>query len=230
MNRKLSIYDIELGARDIILRLDLDIALSKFTPPPKVADMTSHKSLDAPGSVGKDSKLNVKNSELGSVVSASPLGAEEDYWRQRQILDHSWVKKTVQELRMCMERMVNRVFIIGNLGEKHGKIKGENSMKIIQHELAQHIHDVPIHLLADGNKSDFLERKQQDEFADNCIYVVENLNFYAEEFGYVEPTPKPEPPPEEVKEEPPKEEVSQPKDSKGGKNSKKEDSRALESQ
>lgn len=81
VNRKLSIYDIELGARDIILRLDLDIPLSKFQAPLKANDMLSHKSLDAPASVGKDSKLNVKNSELGSVVSASPLGAEEDYWR-----------------------------------------------------------------------------------------------------------------------------------------------------
>ena len=34
-----------------------------------------------------------------------------------------------------MERMANRVFILGNLGEKAGKIKGENSMKIIQHKL-----------------------------------------------------------------------------------------------
>lgn len=41
INRKLSIYDIELGARDIILRLDLDIALSKFVEPPKVLDMIS---------------------------------------------------------------------------------------------------------------------------------------------------------------------------------------------
>lgn len=81
VNRKLSIYDIELGARDILLRLDLDIPLSKFTAPIKANDMLSHKSLDAPASVGKDSKVNVKNSELGSVVSSSPLGAEEDYWR-----------------------------------------------------------------------------------------------------------------------------------------------------
>jgi hypothetical protein len=67
-------------------------------------------------SVGKDSKGKDKNSDAGSAVSISPLGEEEHYWKTRQILDHSWVKKTVLELRMCMERMVNRVFIIGNLG------------------------------------------------------------------------------------------------------------------
>ena len=57
------------------------------------------------------------------------------YWQGRTILDHSWVKKTVGELRMVMERMANRVFVIGNLGERHGKIMGQNSMKLIQREL-----------------------------------------------------------------------------------------------
>ena len=41
VNRRLSIYDIELGSKDIVLRLDLDIALSKFVPPQKIADMMS---------------------------------------------------------------------------------------------------------------------------------------------------------------------------------------------
>ena len=41
INRKLSIYDIELGSKDIVLRLDLDIALSKFVPPQKVNDYVS---------------------------------------------------------------------------------------------------------------------------------------------------------------------------------------------
>ena len=168
-------------------------------------------------SAGKDSKLNAKKSEMDSAVSASPLGHEEDYWRQRQILDHSWVKKTVLELRMCMERMANRVFIIGNLGEKSGRVRGENSMRIIQHELQQHIHDVPIHFLADANLSDFAERKAMDEYADNCIYVVENLNFQPEEFGCIEPVFAAQASVMEEAAEEKKEETSAPdkKDSKG---------------
>jgi len=63
-------------------------------------------------------------------------------------------------------------------------------MRIIQTELLKHIHDVPIHYLPNPNMDDYIERKLQDEFADNCIYVCENLNFYPEEFGYVEPQPK----------------------------------------
>jgi hypothetical protein len=72
---------------------------------------------------------------MQSVVSVSPLGDQEDWWKARQIFDKSWVKKVVTELRFCMEKMCNRVYVIGNLGEKHGKIMGENSMKIIQNEL-----------------------------------------------------------------------------------------------
>jgi hypothetical protein len=48
-----------------------------------------------------------------------------------------------------------------------------------------------------------LEKKAQDEFADNCVYVVENLNFQPEEFGYIMPDPPvqvEQPPVEEVKE------------------------------
>jgi len=32
-----------------------------------------------------------------------------------------------------------------------------------------------------------MDKKLNDEFADNCIYIVENLNFLPEEFGYIEP-------------------------------------------
>lgn len=132
INRKMSIYDIDIGSKDIILRLDLDIPLSKFVPPPKVNEMLSAgKSVDQPTSLGKDSKNKEKKSDAESVASVSPLGAEEEYWKLRQIMDKSALEKVCQELRFCTEKMANRVFIMGNLGERHGKVKGENSMKII---------------------------------------------------------------------------------------------------
>lgn len=83
INRKLSVYDIELGAKDVVLRLDLDIPLSKFTPPVKQANEgISAKSLEKPAeSVGRDSKVNAKKSkesEIDSAISGNPLGNEED--------------------------------------------------------------------------------------------------------------------------------------------------------
>ena len=69
INRKLSIYDIELGARDIILRLDLDIPLSKFVEPPKINEIVGG-ARSANGavevSVGKNSKGADKLSDAGS--------------------------------------------------------------------------------------------------------------------------------------------------------------------
>jgi len=173
----------------VVLRLDLDIPLSKFVEPPKIQEAASITGKSVPGMGSeKNSTTNkdAKRSENGSTATISPLGEEEHFWKHRQILDHSWVKKTVFELRLCMERMVNRVFVIGNLGERCGRPMGENSMKIVQHALQQHIDDVPIYFLSDANMPDFLERKAMDEFADNCIYVVENLNFHPEEFSCFE--------------------------------------------
>jgi hypothetical protein len=136
INRKLSLYDIDIVQKDLILRLDLDVLLNKFIKPQKFNDAVSGiKSQDHPISLGRVSKAETKKSDLESVQSVSPLGDQEDWWKVRQIIDHTWVKSVVAELRNCMERMCNRVFVIGNLGDKHGKIKGENSMKIIQSEL-----------------------------------------------------------------------------------------------
>ena len=74
-----------------------------------------------------------KKSDLGveSNISISPLGDQEDWWRGRQILDKAWLLPVVNQLRFCMEKMANRVFVIGNLGEKYGRIMGQNSMKIV---------------------------------------------------------------------------------------------------
>jgi hypothetical protein len=46
LNRKLSLYDIDLGSKDVVLRLDLDVPLSKFVPPAKINDLHSLKSIE----------------------------------------------------------------------------------------------------------------------------------------------------------------------------------------
>jgi len=52
----------------------------------------------------------------------------EEPWKKRDILDHMLLKKAAFEIRHCIDRLANRTFVIGNLGERHGKIKLENSM------------------------------------------------------------------------------------------------------
>jgi hypothetical protein len=43
----------------------------------------SLKSVEPPKSAGRDSKIDARKSDLGSVISASPLGDEEEFWSQR---------------------------------------------------------------------------------------------------------------------------------------------------
>jgi hypothetical protein len=38
LNRKVSIQDIDVGEQDLILRLDLDVPLSQYIPPPPLED------------------------------------------------------------------------------------------------------------------------------------------------------------------------------------------------
>jgi hypothetical protein len=56
-------------------------------------------------------------------------------------------------------------------------------MKIVYNELVKNLDDIAVKFLHSANMPDFKEKKAMDEFADNCIYVVENLNFIPEEFG-----------------------------------------------
>lgn len=52
-------------------------------------------------------------------------------------MDHNLIKKAMADIKYSIEHLANRTFIIGNLGEKCGKIKTENSMKIIYNVLSQ---------------------------------------------------------------------------------------------
>ena len=62
---------------------------------------------------------------------------KEDAWKKRDILDHTLIKKALNEIRYIVEHIGNRTFIMGNLAEKCGKIKHENSMKIIYNVISQ---------------------------------------------------------------------------------------------
>jgi len=42
-------------------------------------------------------------------------------------------------MRYVIEHLANRTFIMGNLGEKHGRIKPENSMKIVYNVIQQQL-------------------------------------------------------------------------------------------
>lgn len=51
-----------------------------------------------------------------------------------------------------------------------------------------------IQYMPDAVIKDFEHRKENEEFAEGTTYILENLNFKPDEFGYVEPDKPPEEP------------------------------------
>ena len=83
---------------------------------------------------------------------------------------------------------------MGNIGDKSGKIKNENSMKIVYNQLQSQLIEQPMQFLQDCIIKDFEEKKENDEFPESTTFILENLNFKPDEFGYVEPDKPPEEP------------------------------------
>jgi hypothetical protein len=46
--------------------------------------------------------------------------------------------------------MANRIFVLGNLQERTGRVKPENSMKIVQNALQKSLHDQPLIFIDDA--------------------------------------------------------------------------------
>ena len=104
------------------------------------------------------------------------------------------IKKAVNEIKYVVEHLGNRIFIVGNLGEKCGKVKQENSMKIIYNAFQSAFMEQAWQFMPDALIKNFDQRKENEEFAEGTAYILENLNFKPDEFGYVEPDKPPEEP------------------------------------
>ena len=59
-------------------------------------------------------------------------------WKQRQIMDHRLLKRTAGEIKYLQEHLAKRVVVLGSMGEKAGRAKLENSMRLLVNPL-QHL-------------------------------------------------------------------------------------------
>jgi len=50
-------------------------------------------------------------------------------------VDHRLIKRTGATLKYCQEHLAKRMFVMGNLGEKSGRSKMENSMQSLANAL-----------------------------------------------------------------------------------------------
>jgi hypothetical protein len=95
-----SVLDIDVAGKDIIVRLDLDVPLSAYTPPPVDSQMGTHDDL-AKSQATKETKGATKTGKSGKgkeeVVQHQPKPDEP--WKRREILNHSLIKRAAHELR-----------------------------------------------------------------------------------------------------------------------------------
>lgn len=114
---------------------------------------------------------------------------KDEPWRKRDILDHTLIKRAANELKyLQQERGANRLWVLGNLADRTGRVKPENSMRIVHNALSKHIgSDQSVVFVEDAVIKDFEGKKENEVFPEQTTFVLENLNFKPDEFGYVEP-------------------------------------------
>lgn len=137
-----SVLDIDIAGKDIILRLDLDVPLSNYVPLPADSQLGTHNDLEK--SQGTKETKGGKTTKSGKGGKEEPpvVHKPDEPWKRREILNHALVKRAAHELRyLQQERMANRIWVVGNLAEKSGRIKPENSMRIIHNALQKTISD-----------------------------------------------------------------------------------------
>lgn len=198
--RKKSILDIGCEGKNVLLRLDLDVPLSEYVPPElesvheketklgaKIADegmpestVRSEYMKSGMPSTSRKSRTEVENKN--DKVSTYRHYNTQDILQTRQIIDSTKIKKSLPMIKYLMENLAIRTFVIGNLGEKSGKVKPENTMKFVWNAISNKI-DQQVH---------FQEEYEFEEDTEG-VYILENLNFHPEEWGFIEPEPVPEP-------------------------------------
>ena len=192
LNRKVSVLDIDIAEQEVILRTDIDVQLSPYVPLPPIEEefkafFDAQKAEESQSSRSKKKKKNKKQLEeeaeqLQLLEQAKRMRAEP--WKQRQILDHRLIKRTATTIKYLQEHLAKRVIILGSLGEKAGRANLENSVRLLISPIQHQVQDIPVAYLDHGVLGN---PERLEELKENCVYVLENLNFLPDEHSYVEP-------------------------------------------
>ena len=91
---------------------------------------------------------------------------KDEPWRRREIMDHTLVKRAANELKyLQQERGANRLWVVGNIADKAGRVKPENSMRIVHNALSKQIgSDQPLVFIEDAVIRDFELKKENEAF------------------------------------------------------------------
>ena len=163
-----SVLDIDVAGKDIILRLDLDVPLSNYVAPPSESQMGTYDEISKSQGT-KETKGTTRKSGKGTgkddPSEAEKSKRKDEPWRNREILDHTLIKRAANELRyLTQERAVNRTWVVGNLADRAGKSKPENSMRIIQNSLQKQLADQQLVFVEDAIIDDFEHKRENEVF------------------------------------------------------------------
>lgn len=123
----------------------------------------------------------------------------------RTITDQRLLKRSEHTIKLLQERQAKRIVMLTALGDKCGRVKNENSVRVLIPHLQSTLQDIPVKYLDSQTLNN--SAKAIEDLKEGTLYVAENLNFRPDEHSYVEPWIEPEDPnkpkEEEKKEVPP---------------------------
>lgn len=151
LNRKVSVLDIDINDLDVVMRADLDVPLSPFTPLPPLEDefkdyLEMLEQEAASGNKKKPKKSKKQLEEEAEMQQRYEQGkqARDEPWKMRQIQDQRLLKRTEASVKALQEKQPKRIILLSSLGEKCGRVKMENSVRAYMGQLQSSLPEIQL--------------------------------------------------------------------------------------
>jgi len=155
LNRKKSILDESMQEAIVLVRLDLDTELSPI----------QYEEVEVPP----------ENKESESKVVKKPL--------ERKVVDTKCLEDAKSTLQYLVERMADRILIIGSLGPPLGYNAPEYSLLPIS-KVLKNVLEQDVGFKETCEFEDFQQMVEDNVIPEGGIYVLENTNFNPSEYGF----------------------------------------------
>lgn len=106
--------------------------------------------------------------------------------RYLRMIEFFQVKETIlQSMNFMFDNRAKSKILLGDFGPTTGIYNNDYSMKYFyDFLLRENIFDNAIYFIQDLDElNDFEEKLENEQFKENCLIIVENLNFFWEEIG-----------------------------------------------
>ena len=153
----------------------------------RVSRIKSLKSIKNEGLEGKNIILRV-DIEKYTVIYEETLEEDEKVSKKQiKYIEFPSVKDTIlQSMNFMFDNRAKSIILLSDFGPKTGIYNADFSMKYLyDYLLRENLLDQPIYFISDLEEiSDFDSKLENEIFKENCLIIVENLNFFPEEVGF----------------------------------------------